>query len=55
MTIHAAKGLEFEHVFVAGLEDGILPFTLFNKRRDGPTTKRKSGRSTKSAAFSTWP
>ncbi|MDR2070286.1 MAG: UvrD-helicase domain-containing protein [Treponema sp.] len=30
MTIHASKGLEFDHVFVAGLEEGILPFTLYN-------------------------
>jgi superfamily I DNA/RNA helicase len=34
MTIHASKGLEFDHVFVAGLEETILPFTLYNERPD---------------------
>jgi uncharacterized protein (TIGR00375 family) len=29
MTIHASKGLEFDHVFIAALEEGLLPFTLY--------------------------
>ena len=35
MTIHASKGLEFDHVFLPALEEGILPFTLFDNRQDG--------------------
>ncbi|MCG8570470.1 MAG: UvrD-helicase domain-containing protein [Spirochaetes bacterium] len=34
MTIHAAKGLEFDCVFVAGCEEGLLPYTLFDKEQN---------------------
>jgi uncharacterized protein (TIGR00375 family) len=40
MTIHASKGLEFDHVFVAGLEETILPFTLYNEHPDIEEEKR---------------
>ena len=36
MTMHSSKGLEFDHVFVAGLEDGITPFTLYDSEGVSP-------------------
>lgn len=35
ITCHNAKGLEFDHVYVAGLEDGLFPFVSeFDDHRD---------------------
>ena len=34
MSLHAAKGLEFPVVFIAGCEDGLLPYTPANREVD---------------------
>ena len=40
MTVHAAKGLEFEYVFIAGLEQGIFPHEKLNDDVDEEEERR---------------
>lgn len=41
MTLHAAKGLEFEHVFIIGLETGLLPHERANGNQDEMEEERR--------------
>ena len=40
MTVHAAKGLEFDAVFVTGLEDGLFPH-LWSMKEQGIEEERR--------------
>jgi len=41
MTIHSAKGLEFNNVFITGLEDGLFPHENSVMERDGLDEERR--------------
>lgn len=41
MTIHSAKGLEFDHVFLIGLEEGIFPHNNSFLESDGLEEERR--------------
>ena len=40
MTIHAAKGLEFDYVFITGLEDGLFPSKRDDAEKDEEEERR---------------
>ncbi len=41
MTVHAAKGLEFNAVFISGLEDGLFPHENSRMEADGLAEERR--------------
>ncbi len=40
MTLHASKGLEFDCVFIPGLEEGLLPYTIYKDDTDFEEERR---------------
>ncbi|MCG2585405.1 UvrD-helicase domain-containing protein [Massilia sp. TS11] len=41
MTVHSAKGLEFDAVFITGLEEGLFPHESSSKEYDGVDEERR--------------
>ena len=41
MTVHAAKGLEFDCVFITGMEEGLFPHENSMSDRDGLEEERR--------------
>ncbi|MCD4750747.1 MAG: UvrD-helicase domain-containing protein [Thermoanaerobaculales bacterium] len=41
MTLHGAKGMEFDVVFVAGMEDGLLPHANSREEEEGVEEERR--------------
>lgn len=41
MTVHASKGLEFEHVFISGLEEGLFPHERLGEVKEDNEEERR--------------
>ena len=49
-TVHGTKGLEFDHVAVVGMDDGVFPAGA-----PWRTPRTRRARSRRSGAWRTWP
>ncbi|MFT5352789.1 MAG: DNA helicase-2/ATP-dependent DNA helicase PcrA, partial [Candidatus Paceibacteria bacterium] len=41
MTVHASKGLEFDYIFVTGLESGLFPHERMDEKKDDDEEERR--------------
>ena len=41
MTVHASKGLEYDYVFITGLEDGLFPHERFGEKPEDSEEERR--------------
>jgi Superfamily I DNA and RNA helicases len=41
MTVHAAKGLEFDYIFIAGMEEGLFPSGMLTGREEEIEEERR--------------
>ncbi len=41
MTVHSAKGLEFDHVFVVGMEEDLFPSSMAKSEERGLEEERR--------------
>lgn len=50
-TMHRVKGLEFETVFIAGINDGVMPMESFNRDEEDITVIRENEKAERSLLY----
>jgi superfamily I DNA/RNA helicase len=49
--MHRVKGLEFETVFIAGINDGVMPMESFNRDEEDITVVRENEKAERSLLY----